>query len=92
MLKCRPFVVVRHTGREQLASIRSAQATAKAEGVDPSPIDSVLHLVPQVTYLGEDLERTKFDDILDLDGDDLDALFEVFAPSGCVEGPPSPSS
>lgn len=94
-----PFVVLRHTGRVQLRSIRSAQAEAKRDGREVNQVDMLVHLASLVCRVdtGAGLERVKLDDLLDMDGEDLDALLEPFAESGPkpadpAEVPPSPSS
>ena len=94
-----PFVVLRHTGRQQRAALRSAQSEAGREKRELTQLDPFFHLLPHVVVLdrGSGLERQNLDDLLDLDGDDVDALFAVLAPSGerSPDGephPPTPSS
>lgn len=93
------FVVVRHRGRQQMSAIRSAQFEAKAERREATQADQFVHLAARVAYLdlGDGLQPAKLDDVLDLDGEDFDALVAPLLPTapGGEPGadlPRSPSS
>ena len=94
-----PFVLVRHRGRQQLAAIRSAQFEAKKERREATQADQFVHLAARVAYLdlGDGLVQAKLDDVLDLDGEDFEALVDPLLPTGSrgeagPDLPPSPSS
>lgn len=92
-----PFVLYRHTARQELASLASATAASAAEG---STSDEELAAWMTAALIATNLEvsdaggwrgRT-VDDVLDLDADDFSALNQATAASRTAPRPPSPTS
>ena len=86
-----PFVLVRHTGRDQFSAARVARESASAEGHDATEGDSLIALIARILWVHENGEwrRLKHDEILDLDGDDLDHVGEAMQ---SAPRPPKPTS
>jgi len=81
----RPFLLYRFTGRDQLAAQRGAKAVAGADG--PTQFELGMHLVANCLLVdagGGHWEHVKYDDVLDMDGEDLQVV------NDCFDGAPSP--